>query len=164
MRSRPTSPHLLTNSLLLAFVVLSCDLAVKWYIHQIIMQPPQTITLTSFFNLVMHWNRGVSFGLLYHEYDYMPYLLSALAMVIVAALLVWLWRTHDRMLAYGLGAVIGGAIGNVVDRLLYGAVRDFFDFHVAGWHWPAFNIADSAIVIGVGLILLDGLVKKPESR
>jgi signal peptidase II len=67
----------------------------------------------------------------------------------------WLARARSWPLVWGLGAVVGGAIGNVIDRMLYGAVVDFIDVHYGGWHWPAFNIADSAITLGVGLLLLD---------
>src|SRR5690606_35073313 len=104
-------------------------------------------------------NRGVSFGM-FQSGEAGRWLLSALALGIVAALLVWLRRVRVWWLAVGLGGVIGGAVGNVFDRLWYaeGAVADFFDFHLAGWHWPAFNVADAAIVVGVGLILLDAVL------
>ena len=109
----------------------------------------------------MVWNRGVSFGM-FQSGESGRWLLSAVAVAIVVGLLIWLRRVDVWWLGAGLGAVIGGAIGNVVDRLWYdeGAVADFFDFHVAGWHWPAFNVADAAIVVGVGLILLDGLLAR----
>jgi signal peptidase II len=75
----------------------------------------------------------------------------------VAALVVWLRKAETRTLAVALGLVIGGAVGNVIDRLRFGAVFDFLDFHALGWHWPAFNLADSAISVGVGLLLIDTL-------
>jgi len=87
-----------------------------------------------------------------------PWLLSGVALAVVVTLLFWLRRSEHAMLAVGLGLVIGGALGNVVDRARYGAVVDFLDFHVAGWHWPAFNFADAGICIGAGLILVDGLL------
>lgn len=117
--------------------------------------PP--ITVTGFFNLVMAWNRGVSFGMFAHEADFMPYVLIAVALGISAFLVSWLRRTDSTYQAVCIGLVIGGAIGNVVDRFRFGAVADFLDFHVAGWHWPAFNIADSCIVVGVLLLLAEGL-------
>ena len=75
-------------------------------------------------------------------------------------LLIWLRKAQTLLLSIGLGIVIGGAIGNVIDRILWGSVFDFLDFHIAGHHWPAFNVADSAIMIGVGLILIDGFIAK----
>jgi signal peptidase II len=78
-------------------------------------------------------------------------------------LLVWLWRAQGRLIGAALGLIVGGAIGNIIDRYRFGAVFDFLDFHAFGWHWPAFNVADSAIVIGVGLLLLDGFRTRPPS-
>ncbi|MEZ5918849.1 MAG: signal peptidase II [Alphaproteobacteria bacterium] len=110
--------------------------------------------LFPFFNIVMVWNKGVSFGLFNHDTDYGPLLLTALSLVISAIFLVWLFRTNSAVQLSGIGLVIGGAIGNVIDRLRFGAVIDFLDFHVAGWHWPAFNLADSSIVIGIFILIL----------
>lgn len=86
------------------------------------------------------------------------YIFSATALLITVALCIWLYRITSNYLAYALGFIIGGAFGNVTDRLLFGSVRDFLDFHISGYHWPAFNIADSTIFIGVALILLDSLL------
>jgi len=116
------------------------------------------IEVTGFFNLVMVWNTGVSFGMLGDGAEAMRWVLAGLAVVISGALLVWLARTEVRLQALAIGLVVGGAIGNAIDRVVHGAVADFFDVHVAGWSWPAFNVADSAITIGVGLLLLDALL------
>ena len=116
------------------------------------------IELTGFLNLVMVWNEGVSFGLLGGGAEAMRWVLTGLALVISGALAVWLGRTEARLQALAIGLVIGGALGNAIDRVVHGAVADFFDFHVAGWSWPAFNVADSAITVGVGLLLLDALL------
>ena len=89
----------------------------------------------------------------------MPYFLTAVAAVILFLLGRWLWRTTSALVAIGLGAIMGGAIGNVIDRLRFGAVVDFLDFHYEHYHWYAFNIADAAIVTGVCLLLLDSLVR-----
>ena len=105
----------------------------------------------------------VSFGALNLGVDG-RYVLVALSLSITAGLAVWLWRAPVRRVALALGAVIGGALGNVIDRLVYGAVADFFDLHVAGWHWPAFNIADAAIVLGVATLLLDSLLPAATDR
>lgn len=164
MRARPARPRLFTHALLLAFVILSSDLATKWYVEHLLAETGPMIEIAPFFNLVLNWNRGVSFGLLYNHHDMMPAALTAVAGLITCALLAWLWRAEQRLLAFGLGLTVGGALGNIADRVRFGAVRDFLDFHAFGWHWPAFNVADSAVVIGVCLILLDGLARRPDNR
>ena len=109
-----------------------------------------------FFNLVLVWNRGVSFGMFGSAS--VPWLLSGIALAVVVGLLVWLRRTDNGLVALGLALVIGGALGNVIDRIRFGAVIDFLDFHAFGWHWPAFNLADSAICVGAVVLVLDGLL------
>jgi signal peptidase II len=115
------------------------------------------IQVTSFFNLVSAWNKGVGFSLLTLKGDAGPYLLSGLALVISAGLLVWLLRSRRPLPVLGLGLAIGGALGNVIDRLVHGAVFDFLQFHLGDYYWPSFNLADSALTIGVVLLLVDGL-------
>lgn len=115
------------------------------------------IELTSFLSLVSAWNRGVGFSLLTMNLPSGPYILSGLALAIAAVMLVWLFRVGRAIPALALGLIIGGALGNVVDRLRLGAVFDFIDVHLAGYHWPAFNLADSALSIGVVLLIIDGL-------
>lgn len=122
------------------------------------------IEVTSFFNLVLVYNKGVSFGLLSNDAPYGPYLLAALAVAIAG--LIWyflLRRAEHRMMAVAAGLIVGGALGNALDRVLYGGVVDFLDFHVAGYHWPAFNIADCAIVVGAALLAFDGLFGKAKT-
>jgi signal peptidase II len=87
----------------------------------------------------------------------MPVLLTGLALVVSGALTWWLRKADSRLMVVALGLVIGGALGNAIDRALYGAVMDFVDIHVAGWHWPAFNVADSAITVGAALLVWDAL-------
>ena len=115
-----------------------------------------------FFRLVVVWNRGVSFGLLGGERALPPWALSAVAIAVCIGLFIWLRRTDRPLNGWGIGLVMGGAIGNVIDRARWGAVFDFADFHVGEWHWPAFNIADSAIVVGVALMLLDSLISQKQ--
>lgn len=129
----------------------------KWWIIEHVMRPPHVIEVTGFFNIVLAWNRGVSFGMFNNGDGGNEWLLSGLALVIVSILLVWLWRSGCRHLALSIGLIVGGALGNVIDRMTYGAVIDFLDFHVAGFHWPAFNVADSAIFIGAVVLVLDSL-------
>jgi signal peptidase II len=141
-----------------AVLVFGLDQLTKWVALYVLDLPERSIIVTPFFNLVMVWNRGVSFGMLNSAGALAPWLLSGLALAVLLGLLVWLRRTEHWLNAIGLGLVIGGALGNVVDRLRYGAVVDFLDFHAAGYHWPAFNVADAAICIGAGVIVLDGLL------
>ena len=124
--------------------------------------------LTSFFSLVLVYNRGVSFGLFNAGAGSgaaaNALLFSLAAALIVAGLVYWLRRVTSPLLAVAIGLIIGGAIGNVVDRIRLGAVVDFLDFHIGSWHWPAFNLADSAICIGVAAMLFDGLLLHREAR
>ncbi|MBS0539763.1 MAG: signal peptidase II [Proteobacteria bacterium] len=114
--------------------------------------------IENFFRLVIVWNPGVSFGILGGDKALPPWLLSAVAIAVCVGLFLWLRRIDRPLTCWGIGLVIGGAIGNVIDRARWGAVFDFADFHLGQWHWPAFNVADSAIVVGVGLMLIDSLV------
>lgn len=118
------------------------------------------ITATPFFNLVLVHNRGMTFGALAGTGT--PWwVLSAIAMAIVAVLLRWLWQETSRIASVALGLIIGGAIGNVLDRWRHGAVTDFLDFHVEQWHWPAFNLADVAIFCGVAMLIAHGFFVRP---
>ena len=141
----------------IAAVVLALDQITKWWMLTILVAEGAVMEVTGFFNLVLLYNTGVSFGLFQGDSSWLPYVLSGVALVVVAALLVWVRREPHGLLPYGIGAIVGGAIGNVIDRLHRKGVVDFLDFHLAGWHWPAFNVADSAIVCGVAVIVADGL-------
>ncbi len=112
-----------------------------------------------FLDLVLTCNPGVSFGL-FNRTGVNSLIFSLAALAIVLVLVIWLSRVRASFLAAAIGLVIGGAIGNVVDRLRFGAVIDFLDFHLATWHWPAFNLADSAICLGVAAMLLDGMLSR----
>ncbi len=145
------------STLAVAALVVLLDQASKWAVLHLIMQPPRLIEITGFFNLTLVYNTGVSFGLLGGSAPWKPWVLSGVAVVIVVVLLAWLRKQGGTLLLLAGGLVAGGAIGNVIDRLRLSMVVDFLDFHVAGWHWPAFNVADSAISVGVVLLVLDGL-------
>jgi signal peptidase II len=120
------------------------------------------IEITSFFNLAMVWNRGVSFGM-FARHD-QPLLLIFISLFICVFLLRWLLKCEERMVALALGLVIGGALGNVIDRIRFGAVADFFDFHLFGYHWPAFNIADASIFIGVVVLCWHSMLTPPKKE
>ncbi len=150
--------------LLMMALVLIADQVTKYWIVEVVMQPPRIIPVTSFFNLVMGWNPGVSFGLFDEHGGDGVAILVGVAVCVVIALAVWLWKVREAHIGIAIGLIIGGALGNVIDRLRFGAVADFLDFHVAGWHWPAFNVADSGITLGACLIVVDALLLRERSR
>jgi lipoprotein signal peptidase len=115
------------------------------------------VTLLPVLDFTMVWNRGITFGMLNGLGAAAHLVLAALALAVVAALGVWLWRAERLLVALALGAVAGGAVGNIVDRMRYGAVVDFIQAHAFGWSWYVFNVADAAIVSGVAALMLDGL-------
>ena len=154
----------LRYGLILAFAVMALDQLTKWWVLEGLMQPPQRIILTPFFNLVSGWNRGVSFGMFDGDSPLNKWLLISLALVVVAVLLMWLKRAEGRLVSYALGLIIGGAIGNVIDRIHFGAVADFLDFYIGDYHWPAFNIADAGITVGAVILVLDSLFRGPEQN
>ena len=138
------------------------DQIVKHWMLSLVFDPPRILQVTGFFNLVPVCNTGVSFGLL-GDSSTSRWILVALALVIVVVLLVWLMRAGTGIVVFALVLVVGGALSNVIDRVLYGAVIDFVDIHAFGFHWPAFNIADMSIVIGTALLLYDGLFGSPRT-
>jgi signal peptidase II len=115
------------------------------------------VAVSPILDLVLTCNAGVSFGLL-NRTGLNSLIFSVAAVLIILVLVFWLSRVRASFLAVAIGLIIGGAIGNVVDRLRLGAVVDFLDVHAGLWHWPSFNVADSAICVGVGLMLIDGLL------
>ena len=123
------------------------------------------VAVTPFFNLVLVWNRGISFGMLRgHDGVTGPYLLIAMGLVITAVLAVWLFRAQRRGQRVAIAAVISGAIGNMIDRAQHGAVVDFLDFHAFGYHWPAFNVADCCVVAGIAFLVIDSLFFEPKQQ
>lgn len=120
--------------------------------------------VTPFFNLVLVWNRGISFGLMQQGERTGSLILIAMALVIVTVLALWLVRTTRAPQRYAIAAVIAGALGNVIDRARFGAVVDFLDFHAMGYHWPAFNIADCAVVVGIAILMADSLFFEPKGQ
>jgi len=125
--------------------------------------PFARVQLLPVLDLVMVWNRGVSYGLFQAGGLTGTIILSVFSLVAVAALSWWLRSADRRLLAWGLGLVIGGALGNVIDRILYGAVADFFYFHAFGRDWYVFNVADAAITVGVVALLVDAFAR-PEAK
>ncbi len=144
-------------ALIFIVVITVVDQISKQIMIGLVFEPERRIEVTSFFNLVPVRNTGISFGLFSNNAEFGRWALVALATVIIIALLVWLTRAGSTYITVALVMVIGGAISNVIDRALSGAVIDFLDFHAFGMHWPAFNLADSLIVLGTAMLLYDGL-------
>jgi lipoprotein signal peptidase len=147
-----------------ALAILVSDQAVKWWMLEVLRLPElrqiPLVALGPFgFDLTMVWNRGVTFGMLAGDAPWHAPLLGAVALAVAAFLFRWMARAENRTTALALGAVIGGAVGNVIDRFRFGAVADFFDAHAFGWHWYVFNIADAAIVCGVIALVGDALFR-----
>ncbi|PPD47687.1 MAG: signal peptidase II [Methylobacter sp.] len=132
------------------------------------MQLYESIALIPSFNLTYVHNTGASFSFLSEAGGWQRWLFAGLALIVSAALGMWLARLqkHETLLAVALSLVLGGAIGNLIDRLAYGYVIDFFDFYVGTWHFAVFNVADAAISVGVGLMLLEsfGVGKTKENE
>lgn len=118
----------------------------------------ESVYVTSFFNFVHVYNKGAAFSFLASETGWQRYFFTILGLG-ASAFIIYLLKKHagQRLFSWALALILGGAIGNVIDRVLYGHVIDFLDFHVGGWHWPAFNVADSAICIGAVLFIYDEL-------
>jgi signal peptidase II len=140
-------------------LVLVLDQLTKAWV-QVAFQPHESLEVLPFFNLVLAYNTGAAFSFLSDGSGWQRWLFVALALVVAVVLVIWLRRLgeDEPMAGWGVALVLGGAIGNVVDRVWLGHVVDFLDFHWAGWHWPAFNVADSAITCGVALLLIDGFL------
>lgn len=151
---------MLRFGLTIAAAAIVLDQATKYWIVEIVMDPPRAVHLTSFLSIVMVWNRGVSFGMFNDGAVWLPWIFVGLALAVSAGMTIWLKRVTDRWLAIAIGLIIGGALGNMIDRIQYGAVADFIDFHVGAWHWPAFNVADSAIFVGVAILIIDSLIRR----
>lgn len=147
-------------------LVLILDQASKLAINAN-MQLYESIPLLPSFNLTYVHNTGAAFSFLSQAGGWQRWLFAGLAVVMSSIIGVWLLRLqkHETLMATALSLVLGGAIGNLIDRVAYGYVIDFLDVYYQDWHWPAFNIADSAICIGVGLMLLEsfGVGRKPVS-
>ena len=139
-------------------IVLVADQASKWWVLRVLDLPDiGSLPVLPVLNLTMVWNRGVTFGLLNAAGPWSAPLLVLGALAIIAALGVWLRRAERAVVAVALGAIAGGAVGNVIDRLRFGAVADFIHAHAFGWSWYVFNVADAAIVCGVAALILDGM-------
>lgn len=150
--------------LLIALGVIIVDQVSKYVVMHYILSEYVALVVAPFFAVVRAWNTGVSFSMFNNFGIKGVYILSGVALIIVALLLKWLKSEKNRLVQVALGFIIGGALGNVIDRIHLGAVFDFLDFYVGDHHWPAFNMADSFICIGAALIIIHSLlfIKKRE--
>lgn len=151
---------MLARGLAAALLVAIADQASKLWILRLFAAHPdeRTMPVLPVLNLALTWNHGMSFGLFDNHAHLNALIFTALAAVIVAGLVVWLRRVQEGLMAFAIGLIIGGAIGNVADRLARGAVVDFLDFHLGQWHFYVFNLADAAISVGVAFMVLDSLL------
>jgi len=161
MNALPTALKRLGWGLAGATFVL--DQITKWLILDVFSDGPRIIEILPFFNLVLAWNRGISFGLFGAAGGWGPWVLVVVAIVISVVLGFWLAKAETRMTAISLGLIIGGALGNVIDRVRMGAVVDFLDVHSLGYHWPAFNVADTGITVGAIILILESLFFPPKT-
>ena len=143
--------------LLTALAAVVIDQLSKYVVLHYVLQEYAAIVIAPFFAIVRAWNTGVSFSMFNNFGINGVYILSGVALIIVAALLKWLYTENNKIIQIALGFIIGGALGNVIDRIRLKAVFDFLDFYVGDYHWPAFNAADSFICIGAAIIIIHGL-------
>ena len=152
-------------SLILALVVLVLDIATKRWVESVLFHGQQ-IPLTGFFNLVLTYNAGAAFSFLSDASGWQRWFFSAIAAG-ASALIIYLLRKHaaEKMFCIALSLILGGALGNLWDRITLGHVVDFLDFYISSYHWPAFNVADSAIFLGAMLLILVSFRRKePDAK
>ncbi len=143
----------------LAAAIVAADQLSKWLILEHLAGRPPRLELAPFFNLVLVFNKGAAFSFLSQAEGWQTPLLVAFALVAAVVVTVLILKAPEKnLLCIGLAGILGGALGNAIDRLRFGQVVDFLDFHALGWHWPAFNVADSAITLGAAVLILEGLL------
>ncbi len=151
-------------SLVLALVVLVIDFATKRWVELELVYDQQ-ILLTSFLNLVLTYNAGAAFSFLSNESGWQRWLFSGIA-ICASVLIIYLLRKHtsEKLFCVALSFILGGALGNLWDRITLGYVVDFLDFHYSGYHWPAFNVADSLIFVGALLLIFESFRHKKSNE
>ncbi len=153
------------QALSLALVLAGIDQTIKWLVvFGLGFQTGEPYALTSFFDIRLLWNPGISYGLFDTSGALGQWLLFTLGSIITLGFIWALGKAPTRLTSMAYGLIIGGAIGNLVDRPLHGAVVDFISLHAAGYYWYVFNVADIWITLGVGLLIIDILVSQPEAK
>ena len=143
----------------LSAAIVAADQLTKWLVLGYFENRYPRVELTGFFNLVLVFNKGAAFSLFAQAAGWQTPLLAAFALAAAVIVSVLIVRNPGRgLLCLGLALILGGALGNLIDRVRFGHVVDFLDFHALGWHWPAFNVADSAISVGAVILILEGFV------
>ncbi len=139
----------------IALVVVLLDQVTKITMSKLLLYG-QSESITTYFNLVMVYNKGAAFSFLSDQPGWQRYFFTGVS-VIASVFILWMLKRNpeQRLFCWALALILGGAIGNLIDRVAYGHVNDLLDSHVHGWHWPAFNVADSAITVGAILFVLD---------
>lgn len=149
------------RGLITALVILVADQVSKWWILDVYRLPLRgSVEILPFFNLTMVWNRGVSFGLLAADGDLGRWLLVAFTLAVAGAVVWWLRSAEGWRMTLALGGILGGALGNIIDRVRFGAVADFVHLHAGGYSFYIFNVADAAISVGVALLFLDAMLTR----
>jgi len=144
-----------------ALLVLAADQGSKyWILHVLDLPDLRQVVLLPVLNLTYVQNQGVTFGLLNGLGSWSHFVLAGIALVVVVALGIWMRRAENTLMAVSIGAIAGGAVGNVIDRLRYGWVVDFIHAHIGDWSWYVFNVADAAIVCGVALLILESQFRR----
>lgn len=153
-------------SIFIIIIIASLDLLTKYLAFSYVINFAVTnnlnytiIKITSFFNLVTVMNHGVSFGM-FSNIDNAKYFIFAINIAIIIFLFIWLFKNKKKYIDIALSFILGGAFGNLIDRFINGAVADFLDFHLFGYHWPAFNLADSFVFIGVFMLIFENQLTK----
>lgn len=150
--------------LLLAAIIALADQVTKWWVASL-LSPGESRTITAFFELVLVFNRGAAFSFLASASGWQRLFFIAVA-VVASGVILYLLRKHrgERLYSLGLALILGGALGNLWDRVMLGHVVDFVLLHARGYHWPAFNVADTAITIGAGIVIADSLFGMRRNR
>lgn len=171
MRQILERKNLFLLGVIIALVVATLDLYTKNLVFSFLDEiyisqnlPNPELQITSFFNLAKVWNRGISFGMFNHL-ESGKYIILSVNITILLVLFYWLYNNKSLYLTWAIGLIIGGAMGNIIDRINNSAVADFLDFYIGKYHWPAFNLADSCVFVGVVLLLLENFfVKKNKMK
>ncbi|MBL6621572.1 MAG: signal peptidase II [Rickettsiales bacterium] len=164
LKFNPANKSLFFKAIIFASILTIIDLYSKVAIFNYLdnLEYP-FIRISNFLNIVKVYNTGISFGM-FNDLAYGKYILIIIALIISIFLIMWLYKTNDKLIIFALSLIIAGAFGNIIDRAINGAVADFIDVHLGAYHWPAFNFADSYITIGAILLIYDEFFRKGKTK